>query len=174
MTTKERLQLFVTTNGFGRNKFEKYVGIGNGYLSSKSKSITSDAIEKVYEKFPGLNLDWLITGRGDMFKSTLKIGDNISGNSNLSNTGSIGGHNIQITSPSSVKQKIIRDRDFEMTYESLPDETTQHDYSQLLEEFSKLKLEKESLLNKYESLQEQLNEVNIDLRNAHKELLKLK
>lgn len=66
LTTKERLQFFVKEMGYGRNKFEEYAGIGSGYLSSKSTSITSDTIEKVIAKFPNLNLEWLLTGNGLM------------------------------------------------------------------------------------------------------------
>lgn len=65
-TTKDRLKLFVKSIGLGRNKFEDQVGIANGYLSSKSSSVTSDALEKIKEKYPDLNVDWLITGEGDM------------------------------------------------------------------------------------------------------------
>jgi len=66
MTTKERLKEFVFKNGYGQNAFEKYVDIANGYLASKSNSITSDTIEKILIKFPNLNLDWLFTGEGEM------------------------------------------------------------------------------------------------------------
>ena len=54
------------------NKFEAYVGISNGYLSNMKKkegAISSDVMLKVLAKFPDLNLDWLITGEGDMLKS---------------------------------------------------------------------------------------------------------
>ena len=69
MTTKKRLKEFVSKKGYGQNKFEEYIGIANGYLASKSQSITSDTIEKVLAKFPELNLYWLITGQGEMLKS---------------------------------------------------------------------------------------------------------
>lgn len=69
LTTKERLQKFVAEIGYGRNKFEHYVGISSGYLSSKSISITSDVIEKIIDKFPQLNIYWLLTGEGSMLKT---------------------------------------------------------------------------------------------------------
>ena len=70
MTTKERLKEFVSKQGLGQNAFEKKVGIAVGYLASKSVSVTSDTIEKVIENFPNLNLDWLITGEGEMLKNS--------------------------------------------------------------------------------------------------------
>jgi len=157
ITTKDRLKFFSKENGFGQNTFEKHVGIAIGYLSSKSKSITSDTIERVYEKFPDLNLEWLITGKGDMFKSTSIIGNkNITGNNNLSNTGSIGGHNIQISDPNPVHKKIVEDKDFKMTYESLPDDFTQHKFNLLLDENRCLKEENNSLLKELNETQREL------------------
>ncbi|WP_242052518.1 hypothetical protein [Dysgonomonas sp. GY75] len=70
LTTKERLRIFAKENGYGRNKFEEYIGIASGYLSSKSTSITSDTIEKTIDKFPDLNLTWLLTGKGSMLKTS--------------------------------------------------------------------------------------------------------
>jgi len=69
MTTKDRLRLFSKQMGYGRNKFEEYVEIASGYLSSRSNSVTSDTIEKVIRKFPDLSLEWLLTGQGKMLRS---------------------------------------------------------------------------------------------------------
>lgn len=71
MTTKERLKEFVSKQGLGQNAFEKKVCIAIGYLASKSVSVTSDTIEKTIAVFPNLNLDWLITGEGEMLKSNI-------------------------------------------------------------------------------------------------------
>jgi hypothetical protein len=68
MSAKERLQSFVSYKGIGRNRFEKSVGISSGYLSSQSKSIGSDIIEKIVAKYNDLNIEWLITGKGRMIK----------------------------------------------------------------------------------------------------------
>ena len=38
----------------------------SGYLSSKSLTITSEAVERTLMKFPSLNLEWLFTGKGEM------------------------------------------------------------------------------------------------------------
>ena len=69
----DRLIQFQQSAGAGgMNKFEAYVGISNGYLSNMKKkegAISSDVMLKVLAKFPDLNLDWLITGEGDMLKS---------------------------------------------------------------------------------------------------------
>lgn len=83
MNTKDRLKLFVKEKGYGRNKFEGLIGISIGYLSTKNETINSDVIEKTKTFFPDLNLDWLITGRGEMTAPDLqpdpteKDGENI-------------------------------------------------------------------------------------------------
>ncbi|HBG40947.1 MAG TPA: hypothetical protein DDW85_05995 [Porphyromonadaceae bacterium] len=67
-----KFQQAVSKEHGGRNKFETMIGISEGYLSKMIKkdnpSVGSDIIEKVLNKFPLLNIDWLFTGRGDMIK----------------------------------------------------------------------------------------------------------
>lgn len=56
----------------GQNKFETYVGLSTGYISNMNKNsggISSDIMLKLNDKFPELNIDWLITGKGAMLKS---------------------------------------------------------------------------------------------------------
>ena len=70
MTAKDRLKEFLSYKKVGRNKFEKKIGIASGYVSSKSITITSDVIEKLYKEYPTINLIWLITGEGEMINTT--------------------------------------------------------------------------------------------------------
>lgn len=81
MKTKDRLKLFVKSLNMGQNIFEKEVGIANGYLASKSQTISSDTVERVMEKYPDLNLEWLFCGKGEMLKSSLS--NSIAENSSL-------------------------------------------------------------------------------------------
>lgn len=56
----------------GRNKFEKHCGISTGCLNNavKSKMITSmKTVIKVKEKFPELNMNWVVNGEGNMILS---------------------------------------------------------------------------------------------------------
>jgi transcriptional regulator with XRE-family HTH domain len=68
MNTKDRLKEFLSAKNIGRNKFEFQIGVSRGYLSTKSEIISSEVIEKTIDLFPDLNLEWLITGKGEMFK----------------------------------------------------------------------------------------------------------
>lgn len=112
MTTKERLKEFVSKQGLGQNAFEKKVGIAVGYLASKSISVTSDTIEKVVDNFPDLNLDWLITGEGDMLKNSGAMAGSNQGDGNkieYKNGGNVGvGNTVNVTLPEFGTQKIIR------------------------------------------------------------------
>lgn len=49
--------------------FEKSIGVANGYVNSISKSIGIDKISLILEKYPNLNIEWLLTGRGEMLKT---------------------------------------------------------------------------------------------------------
>lgn len=67
-----KLQQSLKNNIGGQNKFEAYVGVSAGYISNMNKNsggISSDVMLKLKDKFPDLNLDWLITGNGEMLKS---------------------------------------------------------------------------------------------------------
>jgi hypothetical protein len=70
MTSKDRLKEFLSFNKIGRNRFEEKIGVAYGYMSSKSKTITSDVIENLSKEYPTINLIWLITGEGEMINTT--------------------------------------------------------------------------------------------------------
>lgn len=54
--------------GMGQTAFEDYTGISRGYFSKFKGSLGSDTILKIYSKIPDLNLEWLLTGEGEMLK----------------------------------------------------------------------------------------------------------
>lgn len=66
---KERLIEFIKYKGLSLSKFEKYVGLSNGYVYNISKGIGSDKLQRILAKFPELNQDWIISGEGEMLKS---------------------------------------------------------------------------------------------------------
>ena len=43
----------------------KKISVSEKYFSSKS-AVNSDVLEKIAVEFPELNMDWVITGRGEM------------------------------------------------------------------------------------------------------------
>jgi len=65
-TIKERLVLFLKKKGISQGKFEKAVGLSNGFVNNISKGIGADKLQKILCKYPDLNQSWLLTGTGPM------------------------------------------------------------------------------------------------------------
>lgn len=70
LTQKERILKFLQKRGITKNKFYTQTGIANGTLDKKS-GITGDTIVKIHTTYPDLSLDWLISGEGEMLKSSV-------------------------------------------------------------------------------------------------------
>ena len=64
---KERILQFIEYKRLSKNKFYKETGLSNGILD-KQGGISSDSLEKIYCVYPEINLDWLLTGKGEMLK----------------------------------------------------------------------------------------------------------
>ena len=66
MEIKDRIMQFIELKGITRNKFETSCGLPVRYVSNIGKSIQSDAIKKIILTYPEINLQWLITGEGEI------------------------------------------------------------------------------------------------------------
>jgi len=69
MTVKERLISFIKYKNLSHSRFEKLVGLSNGYVNNIRVSIQPGKIERIVLQFPELNTGWLLTGEGEMLKS---------------------------------------------------------------------------------------------------------
>lgn len=65
---KERLIDFLDAQNVKKSFFEKSIGASNGFVNSIRRSVSPDKIDLIKENFPDLNIDWLLTGEGEMFK----------------------------------------------------------------------------------------------------------
>lgn len=66
-----RLIEFSKYKGLTKKSFEIEMGLSNGQLSNSERrgsDIGAELISKVEEKFPELNIHWLVTGKGNMLK----------------------------------------------------------------------------------------------------------
>ncbi|MEC4003969.1 hypothetical protein OX283_004820 [Flavobacterium sp. SUN052] len=76
---KERVLIFCKYKGLSIEPFLESIGMTYGSFKGKAKkgSLNSDAIANIYTNFSDLNLEWLLTGNGDMikpsFENNLKI-----------------------------------------------------------------------------------------------------
>ena len=65
---KTRIKQFCEAEGITVSSFEKSIGASNGYVNSISRSVGIDKLNRILEKYPYLNIEWLLTGNGDMRK----------------------------------------------------------------------------------------------------------
>lgn len=91
---KERIIQFVDSKGITKESFYGKIGMTSANFRGKAKEtpINSTAIENILSEFPDLNLEWLITGKGEMTKPNNQIIKNEGNNNNQNNiNGSVGG-----------------------------------------------------------------------------------
>lgn len=71
-TTKERILYFIESVGISQKDFLTNTGIKRGFLDGdKLKATVNDLfIAKIIAEYPDLNIEWLITGKGEMTKTT--------------------------------------------------------------------------------------------------------
>lgn len=60
--TKNRLRDFISLKGLTIRAFEESIGAANGYVNSISRGIGKDKLDKIIEKYPDLDVLWLLTG----------------------------------------------------------------------------------------------------------------
>lgn len=68
MTVKERLIKFIEYKKLSQSRFEKIVGLANGYVNNIRKSISPEKLQLIALKFPELDTTWLLTNNGNMLK----------------------------------------------------------------------------------------------------------
>lgn len=106
---KERILQFIDYKGFNKSKFYRETGLSNGILDKKS-GLTLDSIEKIYSKYPEINIEWLLTGKGEMLKT---FAQNITqnGNTNVNNGHNVSGQGNIIKQTNDELMEIIREKD---------------------------------------------------------------
>lgn len=68
MSVKERIKKFIQTQKITVIEFERSINASNGYVNSIHKSIGIDKLNDILEKYPNLNIEWLLSGKGEMIK----------------------------------------------------------------------------------------------------------
>ena len=71
---KERILYFTDFKGFAKEKFFDDLGVtyGNFKGKAKEKSLSSDILAKIVSNYPEINSEWLLTGNGEMLKTSQK------------------------------------------------------------------------------------------------------
>lgn len=72
---KERLQKYLKLKHLSTRRFEQICGIGQSVLSKITEAISEDTLNKI-EKYSDLNLEWLLTGEGNMLDPNRELASN--------------------------------------------------------------------------------------------------
>ena len=72
MGAKTNLLIYLDIINEKKSDFYLKTGLSNGFLD-KNENISSNNIEIIISKYPHLNVDWLITGRGDMLRNIEEV-----------------------------------------------------------------------------------------------------
>jgi phage repressor protein C with HTH and peptisase S24 domain len=67
-----RVKIFLTSVEKSERLFENEIGLSNGFVSNIGDSIREASKEKILNKYPQLNWDWVLTGNGPMLKSEMQ------------------------------------------------------------------------------------------------------
>lgn len=67
---KNRILDILSYKNIGQAAFEKSVGLSNGYVNNIKSTIGADKIVAIIDKYPEIDLRWLLTGKGDMLNNT--------------------------------------------------------------------------------------------------------
>ena len=99
---KDRLIIFLKYLKIGQAKFEKNVGLANGFVNNIGKSMNVESLLKIEAAYPELNSNWLKTGEGEMLKPGYQQ------NKVKTNSGIVGiqgaGHSITNSDVSAIKE----------------------------------------------------------------------
>ncbi len=74
---KDRLVSFVRYLGLNNAEFEREVGLSNGFVSKASYKTRKTSIKRVCDKYPQLNPDWLLNGKGEMIRENVNTTQNV-------------------------------------------------------------------------------------------------
>lgn len=75
---KDRLKQFIMLKNISIREFERQIGVAYGFISNMSNSTSPSKLSRISHCFPDLNIEWLMTGEGEILKNN--DSDNISQN----------------------------------------------------------------------------------------------
>lgn len=70
MSVKERLIEYLKYKKISKSEFGRMINVSSAFITSMRSSLQPDKIKRIAFNFPDLNTEWLLTGEGNMLKST--------------------------------------------------------------------------------------------------------
>lgn len=107
---KQRIKEYLKYKGVKIIEFSAAIGVSNAYISSIKKSIQPDKISRIQECYPDLNIEWLVTGRGNMLNAPQ---GNMSVINNGTNSGTMANSIVTTRSRSGINDSDAEDMDVE-------------------------------------------------------------
>ncbi len=82
---KERIIQILEIKGIAKENFYKKIGVTSANFrgEAKKRPLNSNAIANILSEIRDVNPEWLLTGKGTMFKNSTPISQNIVGNKNV-------------------------------------------------------------------------------------------
>lgn len=65
MGEKDKIKQYLDYKGISKNKFYSLTGLSMGFLDSGT-SMGADKVKIIINKFPDININWLVLDRGEM------------------------------------------------------------------------------------------------------------
>lgn len=107
---KERLKEYLKISRITQREFCDTIGVVHSYLSSVNKDIPNRKILKIKELYPDLNIEWLVTGRGNMLNAPQQAMSVIN---NGTNSGTIANSIVTTSTASKANHEEAEDMDVE-------------------------------------------------------------
>ena len=73
-TIIDKLLIFIEKKNISKRIFYLNTGLSNGSLD-KGSTLRTDSLEKIISAYPEINIDWLITGNGEMLRQQYQVED---------------------------------------------------------------------------------------------------
>lgn len=107
---KQRITEYLKFKGISKLDFANTIGVSHSYLTSMRKGMPTSKLALVQSNFPDLNIEWLVTGRGNM----LNTPQHMSVINNGTNSGTMG-NNVSVVNNNHQDNEVE-----EMSVEELP------------------------------------------------------
>ena len=75
MTLKDRVKEYCKYKKIPVSKFELLSGLSNGYFNMVLHNPSQDKLDNISRSFPDLNINWLITGNGNMDRTETQLSE---------------------------------------------------------------------------------------------------
>lgn len=66
---KQRITEYLKAKGISKLDFANTIGVSHSYLTSMRKGMPTSKLALVQSNYPDLNIEWLVTGRGNMLNT---------------------------------------------------------------------------------------------------------